>query len=692
MINLMQRLASFRLRLLFRGAFVVLLAIGAATLFYVLREEKQLSYDDYQYGFQKNIAQITTRLRHPTGQLALLNPTRTHGDDTTVHPVLLPYAAIDFDDQSKVRQAIEMTGCLSQYVNDGALCVAIGNSAWAGGFIYIAGFFNSGNLTAHTPGIKDFEGADRVQLSVAMRGETERFIAPFELVKAGPVQHAGQRGALTGFLEDDQGEHGGRPDRDFRGWIWQSDACLDGGNASNCARRAFFSLRVPVDVLRREVTLNSHGIWPPPDFDHIAVAVQVLAANGGTPLFDSSSPRLVNPFELTDLTPLLLPGETLTITQITTPPAAPLIELHGEDVPRDLVWRPVQRLIEVLPVKGYDQPLEASEIITTPSGGYLVALHGNVQSVNAQLGVVAGRVSWFVGAMVAAILLAWAVIEAGMVSRITTLKQRAENLTSTMRELGDIDRFDVSDLKGRDELGILATCLSNLLKRIKEDAQREKIRSDHEKDMWQAVGHEIMSPLQSLLALHSQDADGSRRYILRMQQAVKVLYGSATPSEAFESTRLQLVKIDLNEFLENVARNASFIGITQVSHTAAAAAVLVRADEYSLEDVIGHVLRNADRHRLQGSVITITLTTADSQAEIVIHNDGPRIPDSMIERIFEYGVSDQGESAAHGNRGQGLFVAKTYMAKMAGTIVARNTDDGVDFILNLPLSGDPNPA
>jgi len=35
-------------------------------------------------------------------------------------------------------------------------------------------------------------------------------------------------------------------------------------------------------------------------------------------------------------------------------------------------------------------------------------------------------------------------------------------------------------------------------------------------------------------------------------------------------------------------------------------------------------------------------------------------------------------------RGQGLFVAKTYMAKMGGTIVAENAPDGVRFVLTLP--------
>lgn len=41
----------------------------------------------------------------------------------------------------------------------------------------------------------------------------------------------------------------------------------------------------------------------------------------------------------------------------------------------------------------------------------------------------------------------------------------------------------------------------------------------------------------------------------------------------------------------------------------------------------------------------------------------------------------QGEKGDH--RGQGLFVARTYMAKMGGTVAVHNADDGVVFSLTL---------
>ena len=129
-------LASFRLRILFRTSFLLLILAVVAMAVTVLQEEKQRSYDNYQASFAKTQAQIVGRLHHPSGLLALLNPRWDAQSAAVGRPVVLPFSAIDFDDQNKVRNAVEMAGCLVQYRNNGSLCVAIGNNPWAGGFIY----------------------------------------------------------------------------------------------------------------------------------------------------------------------------------------------------------------------------------------------------------------------------------------------------------------------------------------------------------------------------------------------------------------------------------------------------------------------------------------------------------------------------------------------------------------------------
>lgn len=674
-------LVPYRVRLLLRAAFVFLGSATVGLALSVLQQEKQLSYKNYEGNFQKTRVQIAATLRHPTGQLALLNP-QPAVSGGALHPLLLPFAALDFDDLQKVQQAVAMSGCLAQYGNNGSLCVGIGNNPWAGGFIYVAGTFNGARLVPHARGDQIVDQAHRVRVKVSLRGQSYDWIAPFE-ESAEPQtpasRYSGMRGRLSGFNAVDVARAKAPLVKDFRGWIWQNPRCnqqdLPDDDAA-CARSAFFSLRLPIGVLQDALFSGTRPVWPPADLAHINVSVTVLAPGAGAPLLDSGSGPASPPFSLTDLKSMLLPGESLQIRRLNDGVVLP--QLVGPINSEDQSWHIITALIRRLPVDAYAAPLEAKEIIATPAGSYEVLLKGDVRSVNKSLSVVASRLAWFVGAMLAALGLAWLVIEVGIIRRIKVLLKRADDVGERVKAARGFSESDLADLRGEDELGVLATGLHDLLRRVREDVERGHIRAEQERDMWHAVGHEIMSPLQSLMVLHSDDQ--SHRYISRMQQAVRVLYGQASPSEAFQSSELQVTEIDLTGFLQNVAANASCVGIEDVVFNGPVAALTARADEYSLEDVVTHVLRNAERYRLPGTPITITLERAGAgtSATISIHNHGPQISPDMLSKIFEYGVSEQ-----PGNRGQGLFVAKTYMAKMGGTIVAQNQADGVSFILSL---------
>ncbi|MBC3907631.1 HAMP domain-containing histidine kinase [Undibacterium sp. NL8W] len=679
-------LATYRLRILFRGVFLLLALATVGLALSVLQQEKQLSYNNYQSNFNKTRLQISATLRHPAGQLALLNPPADK-QRASLRPLLLPYSAIDFDDQNKVQQAIAMSGCLVQYGNEGALCSGIGNNPWAGGFIYIAGNFNSNQLVSHKRGNESLTQAHRLKVSVSLRGQTYRWIAPFEEEIAPARQNQGVRGRWTGFNESEANRPNARPIRDFRGWAWQQAICNQADQDdkdTDCQKNTFFSLRLPIPVLQEALFEKKRPVWPPQDLDQMEVSLSVLPPDSETALLDSKNAPTATPFSLKDLQDNLLPGETLRIRKRDAQNTQDdLINLTGAFEQIDDSWNVLTRLIRRLPVDEYDVPMESRETISTPLANYEVLLKGDVRSVSKSLSVVASRVSWFVGAMLLALTMAWLLIEVSIIRRITLLTKRAVSLSKTMKRAGELEQFDVSDLRSPDELGVLASCLHDLLRRVKEDVERETIRTEQEKEMWHAVGHEIMSPLQSLMALHGNADDQSNRYISRMQQAIRVLYGSASPSEAFQSTVLQVSEIDITLFLKNVADNAPMVGIPDVSYHGTDDVVMVKADEYSLEDVVTHVLRNAERYRKPGTAISIQLQNTETAATITIHNDGPHIADDLIDKIFEYGVSDQHDSGANGNRGQGLFVAKTYMAKMGGTISVQNVERGVSFVLTL---------
>jgi signal transduction histidine kinase len=678
-------LASFRRRIIFRGAFLFLVFATLALALVLLKEEKQRSYRDYREGFKKTQAEIVAKLRHPSGQLALLNASSRRGSVTPLHPMLLPYSALDFDDQNKAQQAVEMAGCSVQYPDGSSVCVAIGNNPYAGGFIYLVGSFVSGELVARERGTLEIGEVHRARVTLDMRGASTRWIAPFE-VQSEPGA-AIVRGRLTGFLDTGPTlAKGVKPVRDFRGWLWQNGQCADSSvSAPGCPKRSFFSIRLPVDVFSEALFQKPRPVWPPPDLDQIQVRIEFLGPGSEQPLFDSNAPNATPSFSLDDVTLSLLPGETLRIRKLGAS-TQDLVTRKGAEDPAEISSPWLTRIIRRLPVEGSAAQIERHEVIPTPVGSYEVSLAGDGSSIDRSLSVVATRLSWFVAAMLGAIVLAWLIIEIGLIRRIARLTKRAAAVSYNVHDaqvdkrIGDLD---VSDLRGSDELGILAGGLADLLQRVKDDVKREHIRAAQERDMWHAVGHEIMAPLQSLMVLHGSPQDTSHRYVQRMQQAVRVLYGSASPGEALEAATLQLDAIDLNEFLRNVANNAHFAGIDGVQFEPGPGLVLARVDEYSLEDVITHILRNADRYRADGTPITISLTAVDGVVTIAIHNRGAAIDPALIDRIFEYGVSDPEATATGEHRGQGLFVAKTYMAKMRGTISARNAEDGVSFSLTL---------
>jgi signal transduction histidine kinase len=418
------------------------------------------------------------------------------------------------------------------------------------------------------------------------------------------------------------------------------------------------------------------------------VHLAIHAPGDGPPLFDSDAPGAQAPEALAGPVQSLKPGEALTVTRLDLPEGKAIV-LNGREPPPEPGSPLLLRLVSELPVASPSRRIDLRDTLVTPVGSYEVRLAGDASSIDPALGAVATRISWYVSAMLVAIVLAWLVIELGLIRRITALSRRAAALSQNARQGNRIGQLEVADLRGPDELGILAGGLADLLQRVKDDLEREELRARQEREMLEAVGHEILSPLQSLMVLFPDPGGPAYRYVQRMRQAVSALYGQASPREALQAAQLELVALDLDEFLFHVAANAEFAGIEGVEYRRAGR-VIVQADEFSLEDVVTHILRNAERHRHPGTPIAISLATRGKRAVVRIHNAGAPVDGALLDRIFDYGVRDDTPEAdggeLHARRGQGLFVARTYMSKMRGAVTVSNEEGGVAFRLELPLA------
>lgn len=255
-----------------------------------------------------------------------------------------------------------------------------------------------------------------------------------------------------------------------------------------------------------------------------------------------------------------------------------------------------------------------------------------------------------------------------------------------------------------DEIGALAKGFNELLKETREQAEREQEEREkraaedqkrHSESVkareqnLQIIGHEIREPLQALRSIHKSQSDKSWRYIDRITKAVTQLFGASGPEATLAARDIILEELKVGVFLQEVAKNSPLAGIPNINFTGSEHPVIVDVDPSVLEDVISNILTNAHRYREPDSEITIKLSTNKGFAIIEIFNKGPLIPEDNLSKIFElYFTTEPAENQIHGN-GIGLYAAKNYINRMDGTITAVNEMTGVNFIIRLPIKGDP---
>lgn len=278
---------------------------------------------------------------------------------------------------------------------------------------------------------------------------------------------------------------------------------------------------------------------------------------------------------------------------------------------------------------------------------------------------------------------------------IAVWANRSERLT----EARISDGIELPYGERENEIGILANAINGLIRTVREQTakahaerearenaarqkQIEEVRN-REQNL-QVIGHEIRSPLQSLIALHPDPADADRRYIDRMMKALPHLLGGLAATDAIRSRQLTTEVLDLAHFLREVADNAHRQNIVDVNYSGPVEGVLCRVDAGAIEDALTNILTNADRERTTGTPIQISLSEADGLANIEIFNFGKPIPAENLPRIFDFGFSTSSD-ATTGQKGVGLYVARTYVQAMGGTVTVANQEQGVRFVVVLPV-------
>ena len=211
-----------------------------------------------------------------------------------------------------------------------------------------------------------------------------------------------------------------------------------------------------------------------------------------------------------------------------------------------------------------------------------------------------------------------------------------------------------------------------------------------------AIAHELRTPLAvlrgQLQAVHegliAMDP-GRLEMLLGQVDVLSRLVDDLRTLSLAEAGRLTLEydRVDLGGLAQRVAEALEPRARSrQVRlHVTAPQPVMVTCDPARLHQVIANLVDNSIRHVGAGGNVWISVETVAREAVTTVRDDGPGIPEALLERVFErfYRV-ERSRSRDLGGSGLGLSIVKAITELHQGSVHAANAAPGAVFTVRLP--------
>jgi signal transduction histidine kinase len=202
--------------------------------------------------------------------------------------------------------------------------------------------------------------------------------------------------------------------------------------------------------------------------------------------------------------------------------------------------------------------------------------------------------------------------------------------------------------------------------------------------MLAAISHDLRTPITSLrlraeLLDDVEMRDKMIETIEEMQHMTEATLAFVRADQAEEETR----SVDLAALVDSLVSDLSEIGYDiEVNE---AERPIVRGRTFALRRAIRNIVENAVRYGERARV-TVTKTEKPAEACIIVEDDGPGLPESDLDRVFEPFVrGEASRSRETGGIGLGLAIARTIFRSHGGDIKLQNRDGrGLRVLLTLP--------
>jgi signal transduction histidine kinase len=289
---------------------------------------------------------------------------------------------------------------------------------------------------------------------------------------------------------------------------------------------------------------------------------------------------------------------------------------------------------------------------------------------------------------------------------IASMRRPLEELVEASGRLAAGDRSTRVEVGGLSETATLGAAFNEMAAELElEESRRDQL--DRLKDEFVlTASHELRSPLTSvqgfaeLLMLERDSLSPKQvetveiildncRHLVRLLNDLLDLARSDAGRLA-----IQPLPTEVGPLIDDAVRTMR--AQTESGHQTLRVRVepgipMVNVEADRIRQILVNLLTNAHDYSPEGASIEVTARLAGAEVEVAVTDDGPGIPESQLEHIFErFTRGDAGLTQRVGGTGLGLAISKSLVELHGGTIDVDSTPgEGSSFRFRLPVASVP---
>ncbi|MEU6283588.1 HAMP domain-containing sensor histidine kinase [Streptomyces sp. NPDC047028] len=282
-------------------------------------------------------------------------------------------------------------------------------------------------------------------------------------------------------------------------------------------------------------------------------------------------------------------------------------------------------------------------------------------------------------------------------SRVAATATRVSELPLASGEVALPARVPESDPHG--EVGRVAAAVNRMLGHVEGALTKRHASEERLRRFAADASHELRTPVASvrghaeLALLHPGPVPPE------VTRALERITAESSRMGEMVDDLLLLARLDAGRPLESLPVDLTRLVLDAVTDARAAGPehgwtldlpeepVTVTGDAHRLQQMLANLLANARLHTPVGTKVSVTLDSGPDGARLLVHDDGPGVPDDIRPHVFERFTRAEHRRRPHapgGGAGLGLSIVSAVAEAHGGTVGLASSPGATTFTVGLP--------